>query len=367
MTRRDRRRPARSRSIAWPVLIALVAAAPAAATRVADITHLQGRRDNRLVGYGLVIGLPGTGDGGKYLASILQLQSMLSKFEVPVPASALSDTKNVAIVMVEAVLPDNGVREGDRIDVRVNSSGAAKSLLGGHLVPTPLQGPGLDRVFAFAGGPIRLPDPKVKTSGIVVGGATMEADVIHNYIAEDWTISLVLEDVHASFAMASVVAQMINESVSEVGQLRRIARAAGPKEVVVQVPESERFDPAEFIARVESTELLMPPTEARVVINRKTGTIVIDEAVELGPAVIAHNGMSIVTRMPPPKPTDETPVIEEQHAASILAPNPDGRGAKLRELVDALNRLSVPAEDIIEIVESLYRLGKVKGKLVVVE
>lgn len=344
----------------------LVGAQGAQATRIADVTHLQGRRSNQLIGYGLVIGLPGTGDGGKYAASILQLQTMLAKFEIPVPASALTDTKNVAIVMVEATIPDNGVREGDRIDIRVNSSGAAKSLAGGHLVPTPLQGPGLDKVFALASGPIRLTDPKVKTSGIVSDGATMEADVIHNYINEDWQITLVLEDVHASHALASVIAQMINEGASEIGQLQRVAIAAGPKNVIVEIPDAERVNPADFIARVESTELLMPPGEARVVINRKTGTIVIDESVEIGPAVISHNGMSITTTPTPPGGAAE-PVPETRYAASINAPRTDHGGARLRELVDALNQLSVPSKDIIEIVENLYRLGKVKGKLVIVE
>ncbi len=358
----------RHTATSFTAAVLLLAGAPIAqATRIADVTHLQGRRNNQLVGYGLVVGLPGTGDGGKYAASILQLQTMLSKFEIAVPASALADTKNVAIVMVEATIPDNGVREGDRIDVRVNSSGSSKSLIGGHLVPTPLQGPGLDRIFAMASGPIRLTDPKVKTSGIVSVGATMEADVIHNYISEDWQITLVLEDVHASHALAAVIAQMINEGVSEIGQLQRVALAVGPKNVVIEIPEAERANPADFIARVENTELLMPPGEARVVINRKTGTIVIDEEVEIGPAVISHNGMSITTTPGPQPGAAEPPLSETKYAASIQAPRIDHRGARLRELVDALNQLNVPSKDIIEIVENLHRLGKVKGKLVIVE
>lgn len=356
-----------ARGIVIAMFIVAVMTHAALATRIADVSHLQGRRGNVLVGYGLVIGLPGTGDGGKYLASITQLQAMLSKFEIPVPASALSETKNVAIVMVEAMIPENGVREGDRIDVRVNSSGASKSIAGGHLVPTPLQGPGLDRIFAFASGQIRTPDSKVKTSGIISGGATMEADVIHNYISDAWEITIVIEDVYASHAMAATIAQIINEDASEVGEIRRIAIALNPKMVVIRIPDAQHDNPAEFIARVESMELLMPPGEARVVINRTTGTIVIDEAVEIGPAVISHNGMSIVTTQPPPKPTEEAPLISEQHVASIQSPNRDGKGARLKELVDALNQLNVPAPDIIEIVENLHRTGKITGKLVIVE
>ncbi|MEK6644518.1 MAG: flagellar basal body P-ring protein FlgI [Planctomycetota bacterium] len=342
-------------------------ASDALATRVADVTHLQGRRSNTLMGYGLVIGLSGTGDGGKYVASIMQLQAMLAKFEIPVPASALTETKNVAIVMIEATLPDNGVREGDRVDVRVNSTGSAKSLVGGYLVPTPLQGPGLDRVFAFASGSVRLADPKVKTSGLITTGATMEADVIHGYISDEWEFTLVLEDVHASHALSSVIAQLINEYSSEVGQMRHVARAAGPKNVIITIPTEERTNPSDFIGRVEGLELLMPPSEARVVINRRTGTIVISESVEVGPAVISHNGMSITTQQPPPSPTPDVPLTKEERAIGIDAPKRDNTGAKLQELVDALNQLNVPSKDIIEIIENLHRLGKVTGKLVIVE
>jgi flagellar P-ring protein precursor FlgI len=349
------------------LLVVLGSAATAQATRIADVTHLQGRRQNTLLGYGLVIGLAGTGDGGKYAASILQLQSLLAKFEIPVPAAALADTKNVAIVMIEATLPDNGVREGDRVDVRISSTGAAKSLFGGNLVSTPLQGPGLDRIYAFASGPVRLTDPKVKTTGIISGGAVMEADVIHNYISEEWEITLVLEDVYASFALASVISEIVNENASEIGQLRRIARAVGPKNVIVTIPEEERVNPADFIGRVENAELLMPPMEARVVINRRTGTIVISENVEVGPAVISHNGMSIMTRQPAPMPTQEEPLEKEEYVASVDAPQRGHTGARLQELVDALNQLSVPSKDIIEIIENLHRLGKVTGKLLIVE
>jgi len=348
------------------VALAMAVVTPAMATRISDVSHLQGRRQNRLMGYGLVIGLQGTGDGGKYLASVMQLQAMLAKFEIPVPAASLAETKNVAIVMVEATLPENGVREGDRVDVRVSSTGVAKSLQGGQLVMTPLQGPGLDRVFALAGGPIRLLDPKMKTSGVVVQGATMEADVIHNYISDQWEITLVLEDVHASHALASVMAQMINESVSEVGQMRRIARAMDAKNVVISIPVEERGDASDFIGRIENTELLMPPSEARIVINRKSGTIAISDAVEIGPAVISHNGMSIMTTTPPVIPTADQPATKENFATGIAAPR-EKKTARLKDLVEALNQLNVPSKDIIEIVENLHQLGKISGKLVVME
>ena len=124
--RSQARRTARgvTRAACLLVLISAIAT-PASATIVADVTHLKGRRQNHLMGYGLVVGLPGTGDGGNYAASIRQLQALLERFAVPVTQAELSDTKNIAIVWVEATLSENGVREGDTVDVQVSAAGAA--------------------------------------------------------------------------------------------------------------------------------------------------------------------------------------------------------------------------------------------------
>ncbi|MFQ5412310.1 MAG: flagellar basal body P-ring protein FlgI [Phycisphaerae bacterium] len=342
--------------------VALLPATTAVATIIADVTHLKGRRQNHLMGYGLVVGLSGTGDGDKYAASIRQLQSMLEKFEVPVMQSELKGTKNVAIVWVEVTLPENGVREGDRVDVHVSAVGAAKSLVGGRLVMTPMQDVTRSGLYAWAQGPIRVTNLKQPTTGRISKGAVMEEDFIHHYINDTWEITLVLEDVHASHALAAVIAQTINEDQSEVGQVRRVALAHDPKNVVVMIPEPERLNPAEFIGRIERLELLMPQGEGRIVINRATHTIAIGAGVEIGEAIIAHGGMTIRTTTPPIKPTVENPLVEEKHAVKIGSPRRGG--AKLQELVDKLNELNVPAGDIIEIVETLYRARKIRGKLV---
>ncbi len=358
------------------VAACLLGASPVRATIIADVTHLKGRHQNMLMGYGLVVGLPGTGDGGKYAASIRQLQSMLEKFAVPVTQAELSNTKNVAIVWVEATLPENGVREGDAIDVQVSSVGSAKSLAGGRLVVTPLEGPpGVGGLFAFARGRIKVADAKNGTTGTITGGAVMEQDIIHNYInkvidpqvsssrpIESWQITLVLENVHASHALASVIAQTINEDHSEIGQIRRVAKASGPKNVIVRIPVEERHDVSAFIGRIEHLALLMPQGESRIVINRRTKTIAIGAGVEIGPAIIAHNGMTIRTTIPAIKPTVEKPLIKDDYAVAMGSPGP--RGAKLQELVDKLNQLNVSAGDIIEIVENLHSTGKIRGKLV---
>ncbi len=345
-----------------PLALAVLVATPSAlATRVADVTHLKGRRDNRLHGMGLVIGLAGTGDGGKYAPSIQSLGAMLQKFENPVPLAALRETKNVAIVSIEVVLPENGAREGDRVDVQVSAIGAAKSLAGGRLLISPLQGPDLRTIFAFAAGPVVINDPRTPTVGVVRQGATLEADVIHNYI-EGGRITLVLEDAHASWALAATIAQLINEEMSDTGRLTRIARALDPKNVEVAIPPNELSDPAAFIAAVESVELFLPPAEARVTINRAKGTVVVTGEVEIGAVLISYNGMTISTVQPPPQPSADNPLVSEQTVAAI---DPTGRGgARLRDLLDALNSLKVPARDLINILEDLHRSGKLHAKLV---
>ncbi len=355
-------RTTRSAGLAAAMSVVLAASSTAPATTIGDVSHLKGRRSNTLMGYGLVVGLAGTGDGGKYAASIRQLQAMLSRFEIPVTQAELADTKNVAIVWVEVKLPENGVREGDTVDVQVSAVGAAKSLANGRLVPTPLQGPGLDRIFAFAQGSVRTLDPKLKTTGVITGGAVLEEDVIHSYINEYWEFTLVVEDVHASHALAASIAQAVNEDQSEIGQIRQLARAIGPKNVVVTIPIEYRSAPAEFIGRVEGLELLMPLGEGRIVINRRTETIIVGEGVEMGPAAIVHGGMTIRMTMPEPRPTEQNPLMTEAFAAPMDTENRGG--PKLQELVDKLNQLNVPAREIISIIENLYRTGKIRGKLV---
>lgn len=344
------------------LLIVGLLAGPALATRIADVTHLKGRRDNRLQGLGLVVGLPGSGDGGKYAPSVQALGSMLAKYESTVPLEALKDTKNVAIVALEVVLPENGVREGDRVDVQVNAIGAAKSLVGGRLLLSPLQGPDLGSIYALASGQIVIPDLKSPTGGFIRQGATMEADVTHLYI-DSGRMTLVLEDAHASWALSSTIAQMINEEMSQAGQVRRLARAIDPKNVEVVIPPNELPDPAAFIAAVESVELFLPPAEARVTINRRKGTVVITGEVEIGAALISYNGMTISTVQPPPQPTPENPIVTE-NAVAVIDPQKRG-GSRLQDLVDALNALRVPARDLIAIIEDLKRSGKLLAKVVV--
>lgn len=393
------------------MLIAAVWAAPAGAVKIGDVARFQGEFPNKLMGMGLVVGLPGTGDGGEFLPAMRPLARLLSRMADPVGfGNELKNTKNVALVLVEATLPENGVREGDRIDVQVSSLGAAKALAQGRLVPTPLlaasafasrvdETTGAPEVLAFASGPVIVTDPKVSRAGVIRQGATIEASVLNNYLALgreleharkgmnagaagkgllDWIrpealyVTLVIRDTHASWAMANIMAQLINDDASDPDAQGRavlsdaaIAMAVDRNNVLVRVPDEARRNPAPFLARIETLDMLLPPSEARVIVNRDAGSVIITGDVTVSPVVITYKGMTITTMTPEPKPTPEAPVIDEKQ---FVALDPSHRGGtRLQDLVDALNSLKIPASDRVHIVEELHRLGKLHARLIVEE
>lgn len=369
------------------VAAVMLPASAARAVKIGDITHLQGTRVNRIQGMGLVVGLPGTGDGGKSEQAMKALAQLYSHFANPVNnLASLKDVKNVAVVTIEAVLPRDGAREGDRVDVRISSTGAAKSLQGGRLLVTPLisHNPDDPRIFAYASGPIEMEDATNQRVGRIAGGAVLEQDWVHNYIAlgrelpeamrvRDWVrldepyVTFVLDQPHSEWAMAYTIAQSINEEASipdvATGNMRgQIAMAIDPRNVLVRVPESERANPAPFLARLESLQLFMPFTEARVTVHRKSSSLVLTGDVEISPAVITYKGLTITTTLPEMAPSTEAPQIIQKDFIPV-DPQKKG-GAKLADLVDALNQLRVPAPDRITIVEQLYRTGKLHATVI---
>jgi flagellar P-ring protein precursor FlgI len=346
------------------------------------------------------------------MPAIRPLRELLARLGNPINiVEELKEAKNVAIVMVEATLPENGVREGDRIDVQVSSVGAAKSLAQGRLVMTPLlpaaalstrdQNPeSAPAVLAFASGPLTVADPKSPRTGTVRKGAAVEASIIHSFIATgaelehfkrlrqpgasapggavDWIrpdeayVTLVIDDRHAGWAMANIIAQMINDDSAEPDVQGRsskpedsIAMAIDRSNVIVRIPPTATRNPAPFLARLETLDLVMPPSEARVIVNRQSGSVIITGDVEISPVVMSFNGMTISTIAPEPKPTPEAPLVEEKQFASL---DPSRRGGtKLKDLVEALNSLKIPAAERVHIVEQLHRMGKLHAKLIVEE
>ncbi len=288
-------------------LVAFLGCGARTAVKIADITRLSGQRDNKLVGWGLVFGLKGTGDGGDFAAITKPLRQLLEKLDNRVEMRELASVQNVALVMISVTVP-NGARNGDRLDAHVVSAGAATSLKGGRLFLAPLAGPRPDAgIFAMAEGPVTLEDPTSPVHGVIKAGATMEADMPVQVI-EDGRLNFIIDEAHATWSTASTIAKIINDAE---GTAEALAIAADRKNVIVMIPKNERQQPDSFIAHIQQLPVRVLADEARVVVNEKTGTIIMTGDVEISPCVISHKGLTITTVLPAPTPTPRNPVTRE--------------------------------------------------------
>ncbi len=341
------------------ITIALSLCAFAQAARIADITRLSNQRTNVVTGLGLVYGVKGTGDGDSYMQAIRRLAAMLNKFD---PGSAsvtdLKNTKNCALVSLTATIPANGGRDGDKLDVRVTSFGAASSLRGGILFVSPITFIARDKqiLVGMANGPVQLDDPSTPLTGVIKGGCVLEGDFPNGGL-ENGMFRLIIDEPSASWTMSSNMAKIINDS--EDGQTW--AWALSEKEVAVRIPPSEQKQPDGFISRIQRLPVPLIPSEARVTINERTGTVVLTGDVEISPVVISHKGLTISTIVPAPAPSARVPIVKSSDVVAIDTVN--AGGAKLQDLINALDQLKVPIQDRIDIIKELHKTGKLHAKL----
>ena len=347
--------------------------------RVGDVTRLQGQGRNTLIGYGLVTGLDKTGDGSKFLPTMKAVAELMERFGVGVESlKDVEGSKNTAVVMIEAVIPEHGGREGELLDVHVNAI-AAKSLAGGRLLSTPMiyHDRNVQGLFGFASGRIVV-DAATPTTGVIKEGARLERDVLVNVIAtgadlkisgflspwirDDQTyVSLVLDDAHAGWAMAAAVSQAVDKELSISADVERVALALDSKNIVVLLPVHQRGDPAAWIRDVERTPILMESGEARVTINRRAGTIVVTGETRLSPVVISQAGLTVTVANPLADGTVLKPAVEQQDFVAL--DNEARRLPNVRDLLEALNRLKVPFRDRVSIIEEIHRAGKLHARL----
>ncbi|MGA2066441.1 MAG: flagellar basal body P-ring protein FlgI [Thermoguttaceae bacterium] len=346
----------------------LAAAALAAACRPAtasaaghltlkSICRIKGHEENSLEGLGIVAGLKGTGDSASYLPTIRSVAKVMSLMHSAPGSNALlelKDTKNVALVLVTATVPAMGARQGDKIDAVVSSIGSAKSLAGGRLFLTPLVGPDPHnpRVYAFAEGPLTLDSSATPTTARIHEGCRLEEDFF-NVFTKDNKITLVLEKHHADFQVAQDVTEAINSQLRlQTSSQMPAAHALNPGNIEVTIPIQYRDDPVSFVSQVLSLPILEPKTGARVVINERAGSIIISGDVEIGSVAITHKNIVIETGTSGARP--------------FVAVDPvDPSSPKLKALVESLNAIHAPTEDIIEIIKGLERDGKLHAPLVV--
>jgi flagellar P-ring protein precursor FlgI len=341
--------------------------------RIKDIARLSGVRANQLFGYGLVVGLAGTGDSSGAFFTVQSVANMLNRLGIVVPPSRLR-VRNVAAVMVTAELPPFA-REGDRLDVILSSIGDARSLVGGVLLQTPLQAAD-GNVYAVAQGPVAVGGAGESaggskaqinhlTVGRVPGGAVVERAVVGS-VAENHVVSVVL--LQPDFSTAVRVAEAINRGLG-----RNLATAVDAARVDVNVPPDYPGGLAAFVARVESFRV-RPDVSARVVVNERTGTVVIGGAVRILPVVIAHGNLRIEVQsepqvsQPPPLSRGETRVVPRTRVAvtpepGALVPIPGTNS--VQDLARALNALGVTPRDLIAILQALKAAGALQGELVI--
>lgn len=352
-----------------------LAAGPGASTRLKDVAGLQGVQATPLIGYGLVVGLNKTGDRRQTLFSAQTLANMLERFGVSVPGAQIK-IENVAAVLVTAELQPF-VRSGVRIDVTVSSVGDARSLQGGTLLATALRGPD-GSVYALAQGPLSLGgfgggkggnsvQVNHLTAGRVPGGGLVQAASRAQLPAAREVVFALHEP---DFVSARRIADAIN---TELGP--STAHAMDAASVSVRVPDLYVNAVPDLMARLESLPVTMDVT-ARVVINERTGTVVVGSQVRLGTAAVAHGNLSVrirtrydVSQPAPLSKGGETTVVPRE---DVSVEEGDSKlvafeeGATLDGVVKALNALGATPRDIIAIMQALKAAGALQAELVII-
>ena len=341
---------------------------------IRDVATVEGVRDNSLIGYGLVVGLKGTGDRQQTYFTVQTLASILARMGVQIPTASVR-VNNVAAVFVTASLPPFA-RPGMHVDILVSSSGDARSLEGGLLLLTPLYAAD-GQVYAAAQGPLVVGGYTAGTAtnsrqmnhptvGRVPGGALVERDSSLNLTGLD-RLSLLLND--ANFSTAEDVAAVINHEWSSP-----IATAVDSRRIEVKVSGSvPSFIPA-LLARIENLEVTVR-RRAKVVVNERTGTVVLGKDVHLGAVSILHGNLSIeVTTelevsQPNPLASGQTKVVPQTRveASESSARNIElSEGASVEQLVTRLQAIGATARDIISILQAIKAAGALEAELEVI-
>lgn len=360
-------------SIFFALLILLTGTAHA--IRIKDIASFEGVRDNQLIGYGLVVGLNGTGDSDQ---TRMQTQSVVNMLERMGITTTVIDNKikNVAAVMVTATLPPFA-KQGNRLDVLVSSLGDAKSIAGGTLLMAPLkgadnqvyavaQGSVLTNSFAF-GGQGATAQKNHPTAGRVPSGALIERELPNTLVGKSvLNMNLTVAD----FTTASRIVAVVNDKFKSP-----VAASNDPGSVTLTIPEAYANRPVEFVAALERLEV-KPDAQAKVVLNERTGTIVMGENVRISTVAITHGSLTLVIKETPlvsqPAPlskTGETKVVprtdlkveEDNRRLMVLQ-----EGASIGDVVRALNLLGVTPRDLISILQAVKAAGALQAELSII-
>ncbi len=352
----------------------LVLATPAFADRIKDLGGFQGIRSNQLTGYGIVVGLPGTGDDNLEY-TVQSVKAVASRFGLQLPPGANPGLKNAAVVLITAELPPFA-KPGQRLDITVASMGKAKSLRGGSLILTPLVGAD-NQVYAMAQGNLAVGGlgaegadgskivVNVPSTGRIPDGATVERAVATGF---ETAPTLTFNLARADFTTAQNVAGAINQKLGF-----GTAQAIDAVSVAVRAPQGAQPRTA-LMSAIENLDVVSAEAPARVIVNARTGTVVINSAVRVSPAAVTHGKLTVrideqpLVSQPAPLSRGQTAVVpssavavdEERRPMFLLAPGP-----KLADIVKAVNAIGASPADLVAILEALKEAGALKAELIV--
>jgi flagellar P-ring protein FlgI len=347
---------------------------PIQAQRIKDMANVQGVRSNQLIGYGLVVGLPGTGEKTRYTEQTFR--TMLKNFGINLPDSVRPNSKNVAVVAVHAEMPAF-IKPGQNLDVTVSSLGEAKSLRGGTLLQTFMKG--VDgNVYAIAQGSLVVSGfsaegldgsrviQNTPTVGRIPNGAIIERSVPSPFASGD---HLTFNLHRADFSTAKNMVDAINDLLGP-----GMARAIDASSIQVSAPRdaSQRVS---YLATLENIEVTIADESAKVIVNSRTGTIVVGQNVQLLPAAVTHGGLTVTiaesTQVTQPNAlaggetavtADSTiDVAEQDRRMFMFSP-----GTTLDELVRAVNLVGAAPSDVLAILEALKMAGALHGELIII-
>jgi flagellar P-ring protein precursor FlgI len=354
------------------ILTFLLSAGTANSARIKDLAYFLGARPNSLMGYGLVVGLKNTGDSTNTVFTINTLANLLENLGINFDPTQ-AKTMNVAAVMVTAKLPPF-LRTGSRLDVQASSVGDAKSIEGGTLLMTPLNGPD-GKVYAVAQGPISTGgfsatgasgstvQKNFPTVGFISGGALVEKEVPVKY-DERPELDLILKT--PDFTTASKTASAICKALPDIS-----AHAVDAGTVKLEVPPPQRSEMVALITQIENIEV-EAGTVAKVVVNERTGTIVIGEHVRIAPVAVAHGSLTVqitekpTVSQPLPFSNGTTQVVPQstvqvQEGKGHLAVV--GGGVTIGQLIDGLNAIGATPRDLINILQAIKAAGAMDAEL----
>ena len=345
------------------------------AVRVKDIASLRGARDNQLIGFGIVVGLDGTGDSAESLLSRKPIINALERIGISLDSADIAG-RSLAAVWLTATLPPFA-KSGQRLDVTAATIGDSISLRGGVLIMTPLRGPNR-LVYAVAQGPIAgiprgvsradaLPAEElanlpigqrmVASVGTIPGGAIVEREINLNLNSR---ARLYMNLRSPDFTTAFRLAKLINQTLGI-----RSARAKDAGTVEISVPDSYLGNTVELVSYIENLEI-SPDNTAQVVLDERSGTVVMGGSVRISPIAISQNGLSMQVKLPTPEQQEGA---ENQAAADANTLRSDvfmlKGGADLKEIVDGFNKIGASSRDLIEVLKSVKAAGALHADLVI--